>query len=176
MKAAVWFWQLRTRELTYCTAVVATPAVPHVAWKYWPVPPVQSHRPRNRVSSESWDGPHDTRLSCQIQVRNDLTVRVLRRLSENPELGDSGPRPIEWPVEHPLTSGRGFLTAVPGECGDQFAGAGKMTVGRARRGASGALYPQSATAGLNSLSRFWRLRTAAQCAMLMVRSSFGGSL
>jgi ferredoxin len=43
-----------------------------------------------------------TRLSCQIQVRNDLTVRVLRRLSENPELGDSGPRPIEWPSDHPL--------------------------------------------------------------------------
>ena len=40
----------------------------------------------------------NTRLSCQIQVRDDLTVRVLRRLSENPELGDSGPRPIEWPV------------------------------------------------------------------------------
>jgi ferredoxin len=44
----------------------------------------------------------NTRLSCQIQVRDDLTVRVLRRLSENPELGDSGPRPIEWPVDHPL--------------------------------------------------------------------------
>ena len=44
----------------------------------------------------------NTRLSCQIQVREDLTVRVLRRLSENPELGDSGPRPIEWPAEHPL--------------------------------------------------------------------------
>ena len=42
------------------------------------------------------------RLSCQIQVRDDLTVRVLRRLSENPELGDSGPRPIEWPSDHPL--------------------------------------------------------------------------
>jgi ferredoxin len=44
----------------------------------------------------------NTRLACQIQVREDLTVRVLRRLSENPELGDSGPRPIEWPAEHPL--------------------------------------------------------------------------
>jgi ferredoxin len=44
----------------------------------------------------------NTRLSCQIQVRNDLTVRVLRRLSENPELGDSGPRPIEWPSDRPL--------------------------------------------------------------------------
>jgi ferredoxin len=44
----------------------------------------------------------ESRLSCQVQVRNDLTVRILRRLSENPELGDSGPRPIEWPAGHPL--------------------------------------------------------------------------
>ena len=44
----------------------------------------------------------ESRLSCQIQVRSDLTVRILRRLSDNPELGDSGPRPIEWPADHPL--------------------------------------------------------------------------
>ena len=44
----------------------------------------------------------ESRLACQIQVRDDLTVRILRRLSDNPELGDSGPRPIEWPVDHPL--------------------------------------------------------------------------
>jgi ferredoxin len=43
-----------------------------------------------------------TRLSCQVQVRNDLKVRVRNRLSEQPELGDSGPRPIEWPVDRPL--------------------------------------------------------------------------
>ena len=43
-----------------------------------------------------------TRLSCQIQVRDDLTVAVARRLSMNPELGDSGPRPIEWPEDHAL--------------------------------------------------------------------------
>jgi ferredoxin len=48
------------------------------------------------------DRVETTRLSCQIQVRGDLTVRVKRRLSENPELGDSGPRPIEWPVDGPL--------------------------------------------------------------------------
>lgn len=48
------------------------------------------------------DRGDSTRLSCQIQVRDDLTVRVLRRLSMNPELGDSGPRPIEWPAEHCL--------------------------------------------------------------------------
>ena len=40
----------------------------------------------------------NTRLSCQIQVRSDLTVRVLRRLRDNPEMSDPGPRPIEWPA------------------------------------------------------------------------------
>jgi ferredoxin len=43
-----------------------------------------------------------TRLSCQIQVRDALTVRVRNRLHDHPELGDSGPRPIEWPETHPL--------------------------------------------------------------------------
>ncbi|MDQ3693557.1 MAG: (2Fe-2S)-binding protein [Chloroflexota bacterium] len=42
------------------------------------------------------------RLSCQIQVRDELTVRVGRRLQDNPEMGDAGPRPIEWPADHPL--------------------------------------------------------------------------
>jgi ferredoxin len=42
------------------------------------------------------------RLSCQIQVRNDLRVRVLRRLRDNPDMSDPGPRPIEWPADHPL--------------------------------------------------------------------------
>ena len=43
-----------------------------------------------------------TRLACQVQVRSDLTVRVRNRLSDQPELGDSGPRPIEWPADHSL--------------------------------------------------------------------------
>jgi ferredoxin len=43
-----------------------------------------------------------TRLSCQIQVRDDLTVRVKNRLHLKPELGDAGPRPIEWPKDRPL--------------------------------------------------------------------------
>lgn len=43
-----------------------------------------------------------TRLSCQVQVRSDLTVRVGRRLRDNPALGDAGPRPIEWPSDRPL--------------------------------------------------------------------------
>ena len=42
------------------------------------------------------------RLSCQIQVRSGLTVRVLRRLRDNPDMTDPGPRPIEWPADRPL--------------------------------------------------------------------------
>jgi ferredoxin len=42
------------------------------------------------------------RLSCQIQIRSDLEVRVLRRLRDNPDMSDPGPRPIEWPADHPL--------------------------------------------------------------------------
>lgn len=44
----------------------------------------------------------NSRLSCQVQVRGDLKVRILRRLSTSPELGDAGPRPIEWPEDRPL--------------------------------------------------------------------------
>jgi ferredoxin len=46
--------------------------------------------------------PDELRLSCQIQVRSDLTVRVLRRLRDNPDMSDPGPRPIDWPADHPL--------------------------------------------------------------------------
>ncbi len=42
------------------------------------------------------------RLSCQVQVHDDLTVRVIRRLHNYPDMDDSGPRPIEWPSDHPL--------------------------------------------------------------------------
>lgn len=48
------------------------------------------------------DAGEDTRLSCQVQVRDDLTVRVLRRLQDFPDMDDSGPRPIEWPSSGPL--------------------------------------------------------------------------
>ncbi len=48
------------------------------------------------------DRPENMRLSCQIQVRDDLTVRVLRRLQDNPDMSDAGPTPIEWPADHPL--------------------------------------------------------------------------
>lgn len=43
-----------------------------------------------------------TRLSCQIRVTDNLAVRVCNRLSEQPQLGDAGPRPIEWPVDGAL--------------------------------------------------------------------------
>lgn len=42
------------------------------------------------------------RLSCQVQVNDDLDVRVLRRLCDFPEMTDPGPEPIEWPADHPL--------------------------------------------------------------------------
>lgn len=48
------------------------------------------------------DRRESTRLSCQVQVRSDLTVEIGRRLSDNPELGDAGSRPIEWPTDGPL--------------------------------------------------------------------------
>lgn len=48
------------------------------------------------------DLPANLRLSCQIQVRHDLRVKVLRRLRDHPKMSDSGPRPIEWPADHPL--------------------------------------------------------------------------
>jgi ferredoxin len=39
-----------------------------------------------------------TRLSCQIRVESPLTVSVVNRLSQHPEMDDPGPRPIEWPA------------------------------------------------------------------------------
>ena len=42
------------------------------------------------------------RLSCQVQVRDDLTVEVVRRLHDNPDMSDAGPQPIEWPPSGPL--------------------------------------------------------------------------
>ena len=42
------------------------------------------------------------RLSCQVQVNDDLDVRVIRRWRDFPDMSDPGPRPIEWPADHPL--------------------------------------------------------------------------
>ncbi len=48
------------------------------------------------------DAEEGIRLSCQVQVRDDITVRVLRRLRDFPDMSDPGPRPIEWPADGPL--------------------------------------------------------------------------
>lgn len=52
-----------------------------------------SERERARLAREH-DLTDNTRLSCQILVREPLEVRVLRRLSET-DLSDAGPRPDE---------------------------------------------------------------------------------
>lgn len=52
----------------------------------------------NRVE----DLPPATRLSCQVQLNDDLMVRVMRRLKDNPDMDDPGPAPIEWPKDRPL--------------------------------------------------------------------------
>lgn len=48
------------------------------------------------------DRTENMRLSCQVQVNDDLDVQVIRRLRDFPEMSDPGPRPIEWPADHPL--------------------------------------------------------------------------
>ena len=52
---------------------------------------------RERLSRVDDLAPN-TRLSCQVQLRGDLTIRVLRRLRDNPDMSDPGPRPVEWPI------------------------------------------------------------------------------
>ena len=50
-------------------------------------------RERARLASEQ-ELTENTRLACQIIVREPLKVRVLRRLSTS-DLSDAGPRPTE---------------------------------------------------------------------------------
>lgn len=64
-----------------------------------PSPITEAEEPRLAQISDRTDS---TRLSCQVQVRSDLAVEIRRRLSDSPELGDAGPRPIEWPADRPL--------------------------------------------------------------------------
>ena len=45
------------------------------------------------------DLPDNMRLSCQVRCCDDLTVRVLRRLADNPDMSDAGPQPETWPLE-----------------------------------------------------------------------------
>lgn len=62
-------------------------------------PMTEAETTRLETLSERLD---TTRLSCQVQVNADLTVVVKNRLYRMPELGDSGPRPIEWPSDRSL--------------------------------------------------------------------------
>lgn len=64
-----------------------------------PGPMTQAEEKRLRRVADRTD---TMRLSCQVQVRDDLTVRVINRLRDNPEMEDPGPRPIEWPADGPL--------------------------------------------------------------------------
>jgi ferredoxin len=45
------------------------------------------------------DIPENMRLSCQVRCCDDLTVRVIRRLSQNADMSDAGPQPEAWPLE-----------------------------------------------------------------------------
>lgn len=58
--------------------------------------------PETERLSRVEDRTANMRLSCQVQVNDDLDVRVIRRLRDFPEMSDPGPRPIEWPADHPL--------------------------------------------------------------------------
>jgi ferredoxin len=64
--------------------------------------PTPITEPEEQRLSELKTRKETTRLSCQIRVIDDLTVKVRRRLSDNPDLGDPGPRPIEWPADRAL--------------------------------------------------------------------------
>jgi ferredoxin len=43
-----------------------------------------------------------TRLSCQVQVSDDLEIEVKNRLRNMPDMDDPGPAPIEWPTDRAL--------------------------------------------------------------------------
>lgn len=43
--------------------------------------------------------PENMRLSCQVRCCADLTVRILRRLQDNPDMSDAGPQPDVWEFE-----------------------------------------------------------------------------
>ncbi len=45
--------------------------------------------------------PENMRLSCQVRCCDELTVRILRRLIENPDMSDAGPQPDPWPLVCP---------------------------------------------------------------------------
>ncbi len=45
--------------------------------------------------------PENMRLSCQVRCCDDLTVNILRRLKDNPDMSDAGPQPETWPLVCP---------------------------------------------------------------------------
>lgn len=45
------------------------------------------------------DVPANMRLSCQVRCCDELTVRVIRRLVQNPDMSDAGPQPESWQLE-----------------------------------------------------------------------------
>ncbi len=47
------------------------------------------------------DLPENMRLSCQVRCCDDLTVKILRRLTDNPDMSDAGPQPESWPLVCP---------------------------------------------------------------------------
>lgn len=47
------------------------------------------------------DLPENMRLSCQVRCCDDLGVRVLRRLQDNPDMSDAGPQPEAWTLACP---------------------------------------------------------------------------
>ncbi|MGH2613860.1 MAG: 2Fe-2S iron-sulfur cluster-binding protein [Thermomicrobiales bacterium] len=44
------------------------------------------------------DLPENMRLSCQVRCCDNLSVRILRRLTDNPDMSDAGPQPETWPL------------------------------------------------------------------------------
>jgi ferredoxin len=53
------------------------------------------------------DLPENMRLSCQVRCCDNLHVRILRRLSQNPDMSDAGPQPDAWPLECPAGQTQG---------------------------------------------------------------------
>ena len=101
-------------------------------------------------SHGEWSGIADAREGATSAPDGTAYARSVARLKAlQPEAGPVRPRPRGWPTEHRSGAGRAPRPA------------GVSLAGRARRGTSGALYLQSAPAGLNSSSRPLRSEAAA---------------
>jgi ferredoxin len=60
--------------------------------------------------------PENMRLSCQVRCCDNLSVRILRRLVDNPDMADAGPQPEQWPLLCPDR----FDSAGDGRAGVDF--------------------------------------------------------